>query len=155
MPKTSTLVTVFFLIGILASCANEGIQPELPDAESTTGEDVELIEIMRGLEADLAEAAHGIWIQDPLIVSQAATRIAEHPKVPEAQLAIIKTALGRDLADFVQFDQLVHSSAVQLADSANASANSAVLFSIYHTIEQGCFSCHASFQQRVSEALSN
>ena len=154
MTKSTSLIIAFALIGFLVSCANEPVQSEPSDSIDSQMDDLTLVEIMEGLEADLADVSHGIWTQDPFIISQAATRIADHPQVPAEQLSVIKMELGSDLANFVRYDQMVHAGAVQLADSANALAAMDVLFSIYHTIEQGCFSCHASYQQRVSEALT-
>jgi hypothetical protein len=112
-----------------------------------------LVEIMRGLEADLGQVAHGIWTRNPRHIREAATRIAEHPKVSPTQLSAIKLELASEFGTFVQFDQDVHSAAVELADLSNTSDNIEKLFVIYNRIENGCILCHASFQKRVSNVL--
>jgi len=135
--------------------------PEEKDVEhqddvssSTLPSNLPLLEIMRGLEIDLAVIAHGIWTQDPEAVREAALRIADHPKVTPEQLSAIKRELGSELGGFVQHDQIVHNTAVELVEAADSSKNLPDLFGIYRRIEQGCMSCHTAFQTRVSEALT-
>ena len=112
-----------------------------------------LVEVMRGLESDLANVAHGIWTRDPEAVRVAAIRIAEHPKVAPEQVSIIRRELEREFVVFAQHDQVVHKTAVDLAAAVDSSSNLLGLFEIYRRIEQGCMSCHNAFQTRVSEAL--
>jgi len=152
MSRVFVLVT--FVTLLLSSCADQAEQSSESAYVAEKESDHSLVEIMQALETDLAEVAHGIWTQDFTIMAAAATRIANHPKVSAEQLSVIKAELGEEIGAFVQFDQIVHSSAVELADSASENANIADLFRIYHTIETGCYSCHAAFQERVSGVLS-
>jgi hypothetical protein len=108
---------------------------------------------MRGLESDLADLAHGFWIEDHGIVRDAALRIADHPRVPPEQLTAIQAALVDEFPSFVQQDQGVHDLAVALADDAGSSVPTQDLFAGYLQIQQGCMSCHTAFRGRVSEAL--
>jgi mono/diheme cytochrome c family protein len=121
-------------------------------AASPTGV-LPLVEIMRRLEADLADVAHGIWVEDPGTVRDAAGRIAAHPRVPPEQMATIRSTLGDELAAFAAMDGSVHDASVALAEAAEAGAATAELFAGYQRIQEGCLGCHAAFRARVFEAL--
>ena len=123
-------------------------------SESATADRLPLKEIMGGLEADLANVAHGIWIADSEIVRAAATRIADHPKVLAEQMGVIQTELGTEFPAFVQQDQAVHGAAVELAEASDAIDATAESFEIYLRLQQGCVSCHTAFRARVTEALN-
>ena len=123
--------------------------------ESVAAVRLPLKEIMRGLEADLAEVAHGLWVEDHEAVGAAASRIAEHPKVTPGQMGTIQTELAAEFPVFVEQDQSVHDAAVGLAKAADAAATTAELFGIYLRIQQGCMSYHATFRARVTEVLDD
>jgi len=144
---------LLFTISITSCTDNSKAQADVESQPVQTSEP-QLKEIMQGLEEDLAMAAHGIWVQDPQIVQGAAIRIADHPKVTQEQLAVIKLGLGDEIGDFVRLDQAVHSAAVELTESAGASGTMEELLVIYHRIEVGCMTCHSAFQKRVSDALA-
>lgn len=112
-----------------------------------------LVEIMRRLEAELVDVAHGIWVEDPGTVRDAAGRIAAHPRVPPEQMATIRSTLGDEFAAFAAMDGSVHDASVALAGAAEAGAATAELFAGYQRIQEGCFGCHAVFRARVLEAL--
>ena len=114
-----------------------------------------LREIMRGLEADLAAVAHGIWIADHEAVRTAANRIAEHPKVIPEQVAAIQAALGGEFPAFVQQDLAVHGAAMDLIEAVDASRTTSELFDIFLRAQQGCMSCHSCYRTRVAEALTD
>ena len=101
-------VVVIALVGVATfSCKSptgEDVLHEMDETSSTTSANLPLVQIMQGLETDLAEVAHGIWTRDPAAVRLAAIRIAEHPKVPPEQLSAIKLELGDELGSFVLYD---------------------------------------------------
>jgi len=110
-------IVVTFIALVLSSCTeqpNQSLESELLVEREVNPS---LAEIMQGLEADLAEVTHGIWTQDLDIITEAATRIAEHPKISAEQLSLIKAELGEEIGSFVQIDQVVHSNAFELAGS--------------------------------------
>lgn len=154
MPKYPFRLLALTLCLANASCTDSYDTTSDADRMPAESPDIQLIEIMQGLESDLADAAHGIWMQDREIVQSAATRIAEHPKVSEEQLAAIKLELGSEMGVFAQYDEIVHSAAVELAESAGSSENIEELFVVYHRIETGCLNCHSSFQKRISAVLA-
>lgn len=122
--------------------------------ESNRPSNLPLREIMRGLEADLAAVAHGIWTEDHEAVRTAAKRIAEHPKVSPEQVAAIQAALGGEFSAFVQHDQAVHGAAMSLVGAVDSSPTTSELFSVFTRVQQGCMSCHSGFRSRVAEALT-
>jgi len=109
---------------------------------------------MRGLELDLADLAHGIWIEDHESAGAAASRIAGHPKVIPEQMVAIQASLSNEFPAFVQQDLGVHDAALEFTQVAESAAATEELFAIFLRIQQGCISCHSAFRARVSEALS-
>lgn len=108
--------------------------------------------IMQGLEADMAAAAHGLWIGDRDAVAAAAGRIADHPHVTPEQMGVIQATLGDEFAAFVAHDQGVHGLAVAFAEAATDST--ADLASAYTQVQAGCLACHDAFRDRLLPALS-
>jgi len=155
--KLRWAVATAFLTMTGVSCqgqsAEEEARPEPPGSESTAPANLPLKEIMRGLETDLADLAHGIWIEDPAVSGAAARRIALHPKVIPEQMTAIQASLMDEFPAFVQQDLGVHDAAVGFAEAARASVATADLFPAYLQIQQGCMACHAIYRTRVSEAL--
>ena len=135
-----------------APAPDSGTQSPEAAAEAAPGTRP-LVEIMQGLERDLAVVAHGIWVRDTEIVREGAAAIADHPRVPLEQMATVQAELGEEFGGFVQLDRQVHDLAVELAAAAEASPDPSTLFATFIEIQQGCMSCHAAFQTRVSEAL--
>jgi hypothetical protein len=131
---------------------DSGATPE-PAAEATPAT-LPLKEIMAALEADLADVAHGIWIDDAGVVSAAATRIADHPRVPPEQMATIQSLLGEAFGAFAQMDRQVHDDAVALAEAANSGRPLYDLLEGAIRIQNGCLACHTAFRPQVSEALA-
>ena len=122
--------------------------------ESPEPTNLPLKQIMQGLEADLASVAHGIWTEDHRAIAEAATRVAEHPKVTPEQMQAIQAELGNQYPAFVQQDMAVHDGSVELAGAAQAYAPVGELFGVYVRVQQGCMSCHAAFQSRVRAVLA-
>lgn len=113
-----------------------------------------LKEIMQGLERDMADAAHGLWTQDAAAVETAAGGIADHPRVPQEQMAIIQATLGDDFGKFVEFDQAVHGASVALRDLAAQGPPMEDLLAQMVVIQEGCVACHTAYRAKVSEALA-
>ena len=155
MYRSLLIVASIAVLGLVVSSCASGERDNGNSAHPETLADSELSEpsligIMQGLEKNLAEVAHGLWVQDSDLVQEAAARIADHPKIPEHQLVAIKAELGSEMPAFAQFDQVVHSAAVELTEAVDL----AKMFEIYSRMEQGCFSCHAVYQERVSRVLA-
>lgn len=125
--------------------------------EATTEQVVEarptLIGIMQALSVDMADIAQGIWTEDYAAIREAALRIANHPPVTEKQKTLIQGTLGSDFGAFVAGDQLVHRTALELADVAPGSIET--VLETYERLQQGCVACHSSFRLRVATATTD
>lgn len=131
-----------------AAATEPAVAPVVPP------ETLPLVEIMRALEEDLAEATHGLWVDDRTVVAAAAGRIAEHPRVTAEQMGVIQQTLGDEFPAFAGMDQRVHDGAVALAGVAG-SATPVELMAQLVEVQGGCLACHVSFRARVSEALAD
>lgn len=154
------LLALSLMVVAMASCqeapapgADQSSDPA--PAGQPVAETLPLLDIMRGLEEDLAETAHGFWVEDLEIISSAATGVAEHPRVPQEQMLAIQAELGDEFPTFVQMDRQVHDLAVELAAAADSAQTvSAGLFGSFVDVQRGCISCHTAYRARVSGALA-
>ena len=157
--KLKWVLAAGFLSMVCFSCegqpAEKTAPPESRRSEAPTPANLPLKEIMRGLESDLAELSHGIWMEDHGAAGAAAGRIASHPKVTPEEMAAIQASLQDEFPSFVQMDLKVHDAAVAFADAAEASEDWAELFAGSLQIQHGCFSCHETYRTRVSQALES
>jgi len=108
---------------------------------------------MAGLAQDMARINTGIWYEDYDLMEQGGRAIADHPKIPPEQVAQIKRALGGEFTTFVQYDQTVHKTAVELAEAA-ADHDLADVLDAYTRIRNGCTGCHAAYRDRVRPVLN-
>lgn len=114
-----------------------------------------LEEIMAALATDMEDTAMGLWTEDVQAVAEGAGRIADHPRVPPAQMAAVQAVLGQEFGDFVVLDRRVHDRAVELRDQASAGQAPVALVSIFVQVAEGCVGCHTTFRERVSSALAD
>ena len=110
-----------------------------------------LVEIMRGLEADMARLAHGVWVADFDAVAEAAQAVADHPQVGPDQRTRILTVLGEDGAGFRQADMRVHNLAIELGERARTRDTPAILESLAR-LQTACVSCHTAYRERLQAA---
>lgn len=78
--------------------------------------------------------------------------IADHPRVPPAEMTAIREALGSRFDQFVGFHQAVHETAVELVGAAERRAMGGVL-ELYRRLQTGCLSCHIAFRDEVRAGL--
>ncbi|GMV04640.1 MAG: hypothetical protein AMXMBFR53_09200 [Gemmatimonadota bacterium] len=115
-----------------------------------------LVDIMRGLDADMAAVAHGLWTADVPAIAAAARKVADHPKVTPETAAAIQSALGAEFGDFAAYDHQVHDAATRLSEIAqDGEGQLDVLLAGYQGIQEGCVACHTQFRARVSAALGS
>lgn len=125
--------------------------PSPPQQDTTQTKPLRLL--MAGLAQDMARINTGIWYEDYDLMEQGGTAIANHPKIPPAQIAKIKKALGTEFKAFVQYDQTVHNTAVELAEAASDRNLTAVL-DAYTRIRNGCTGCHTAYRDRLRPVLA-
>jgi len=112
-----------------------------------------LTEIMQELRDNLIEISDGILTDDFKQVAQGAASIAEHPKIPPAQVALVAAALGSEMPAFKRLDSVVHDLSLEIGAAAQALDHDAVI-SGYQRMIEGCVDCHRTYKKRVAAALS-
>lgn len=108
---------------------------------------------MAGLAQDMARINTGIWYEDYDLMEQGGRAIADHPKIPSEQVAKIKRALDGEFPTFVQYDQTVHKTAVELTEAA-ADHDLADVLDAYTRIRNGCIGCHTAYRDRLRPVLN-
>ena len=111
-----------------------------------------LKEIMQGLRNNLVEISDGLLTDDFELVAQGAASIAEHPKIPAAQVQLVAAELGPEMAAFKQLDNLVHDQSLEIGVAAKALDRDAAISS-YQRMIVGCFDCHRTYKERVAAIL--
>lgn len=109
--------------------------------------------LMAGLAQDMDRINTGIWYEDYDLMQQGGEAIANHPRIPPEQIAKIKQALENEFEAFVQYDQTVHRTAVELAEAA-ADSNLSGVLDRYTRIRNGCVGCHTAYRDRLRPVLS-
>ena len=66
----------------------------------------------------MSRIADGIWYEDFEMIRTGAQAIADHPKIPPAQMQLIRKTLGEQFSSFVGMDKAVHDAAVEVAEAA-------------------------------------
>lgn len=118
-----------------------------------SGADANLKHIMQGLRSDSARILDGLLIDDFSAVAQAAAHIADHPKIPATQVTLVATELGTEMAAFKTFDTLVHDYSFSIRTAAlEKNRNRAI--ADYQQMISTCLACHASYRQRIANALT-
>ena len=116
------------------------------------GEPTTLQTIMQGLRDNLVRVSDGLLTDDLESVDQAATAIANHPRIPPGQVQLVAEELGQEMPAFKQFDTQVHDLAVQISTTAR-NGDRAATISGFHDMVDGCFACHALYKDRVAAVL--
>lgn len=122
-------------------------------AYSEVNSDIDLKRIMQDLQSDSALVVEGLMVENFEIVDAAATRIADHPRIPPAQVALVAAELGSEMPNFKQLDTLVHDLALSISAAARE-ADTAAIADDYKRMLDGCLACHASYRERVARVLS-
>lgn len=141
------------LIGGTLFSASQPIEPREPVTSSDTVDTKPLRLLMVGLAQDMARINTGIWHEDYDLIQQGAASIANHPKIPPAQIAKIKKTLGAEFQNFVRFDKTVHTTATELVSAAEARNWSGVLTK-YTQIRDGCVGCHTAYRDQLQPVLA-
>jgi hypothetical protein len=122
-------------------------------SRADAGADPDLKQIMQGLRDDAALVLDGLLIDEFDAVAQAAARIAGHPQIPATQIRLVAAELGPEMGAFKQFDALVHELAIAIRSAALEKDRGRAI-SDYQQMIGACLACHASYRQRVADALS-
>ena len=150
-PGTLAISVAAALLGTFLLTAPAPVRSAAPSADTTQSKPLRLL--MVGLAQDMARINTGIWHEDYDLMAQGGEAIANHPKIPKAQIAKIKKALGTEFTTFVQYDQTVHKTAVALAEAAVEQDLSGVL-GAYTRMRNSCVGCHTAFRDRLRPVLA-
>ena len=123
-------------------------------AYSDVSGDINLKSIMQDLQSDSALIVEGLMVGNFEIIDDAATRIADHPRIPPPQVALVAAELGSEMPNFKQLDTLVHDLALSISAAARE-ADTASITDNYKKMLEGCLACHASYRQRVARVLDS
>ncbi len=105
--------------------------------------------IMVGLGEQMAIVQAGIWTENFDLIAEAAMKVADHPKVSDAEKKRVIATLGKDFGAFVALDKAVHSQSVALATAAKEKEMATVLTSLA-TLQSGCVGCHSQFRAKLT-----
>lgn len=115
------LVVVVLTATALPTTDGTGVVKAPPDTTKP------LRPLMVGLAQDMDRISTGLWYEDYDLIEQGARGIAQHPKIPQRQIAQIEKILGEQFETFVKYDKAVHGTASELVSAAEAKDWSAVL----------------------------
>jgi hypothetical protein len=124
----------------------------LVPAVALTDETTTLQTIMQGLRDNLVEISDGLLTDDFELVDRGASAIANHPRIPPAQVQLVAKELGQEMPAFKQLDTRVHDLSVQISAAARSGDRTAAI-SGYGDMVDGCLACHATYKDRVAAVL--
>ncbi|MBL4580488.1 MAG: hypothetical protein JKY29_01605 [Gammaproteobacteria bacterium] len=108
--------------------------------------------IMQGLGHNFAQIVDALLVGDREQLVQAAGKIAQHPEIPAYQRILIAEELGEKIAQFAQFDQVVHSLSLGLQETGLVATEAELLASTQEMLT-ACLSCHTAYKGRISPIL--
>jgi len=140
---TATRFTTLLIILFLSSTAH-----------GDTATKTDLKQIMQDLQNDTALIVEGLLVDDFQTVASAAARVANHPRIPPSQVALVAAELGSEMPTFKQYDTLVHDLALSIGSAAEE-GDSTSIADKYQKMLDGCLACHASYRERVTAVLDS
>ncbi|CAN5130043.1 hypothetical protein BH23BAC3_BH23BAC3_33290 [soil metagenome] len=148
--KINTILTSLVFLLVFAGLAIAHFQEEEID-EVQQSESLELHTIMRLLMLDMHTINEGIYTQNFELIESGALNINQHPALAPESRQLVTETLGERMEQFGAYDNVVH----HIADSLRQAAVDEDIERVmdhYRIIEQGCISCHASFQDEIKQA---
>ena len=126
--------------------------PQLPGQTptNTTADAGKLKPIMVNLGTEMNTLQSGLWLENYELIATSAMKIAEHPKVSDAEKVRVKTAMGEDMSAFVAMDKMVHDGAVALSEAATSKDMPKTLNALA-ALQRNCVACHSTFRNRLTE----
>jgi hypothetical protein len=87
-------------------------------------------------------------------VAEGALAIAEHPRVPAADVERIAEELGAEMPVFTNFDVQVHELSLEMYEAARDGDRVAAL-EAYQGMVAACIACHTAYRERVGAVLND
>ena len=148
MKNRTRLIGVIIIVVIVLTGMSHFEPIVIHEAEA---ESQELHTIMRLLIQDIHTINEGIFTQNFDLIETGAAKINDHAPLSDESRNLVMETLGDRMAQFGEFDNLVHSYADSIRVAAIAKDMGHVL-EMYHIVEQGCVNCHAAFQNEIRQA---
>lgn len=148
--KINTILTSLVFLLVFAGLAIAHFQEKEVD-EVQQSESLQLHTIMRLLMIDIHTINEGIYTQNFALIEGGALNINQHPALAPESRQLVTETLGERMKQFGTYDKVVH----QYADSLRQAAldeDIGRVMDYYKIIEQGCISCHASFQNEIKQS---
>lgn len=114
-------------------------------------ETLPLVPMMQQLLKDVQQVDRGIYMEDYSIIKEGAARISDHPVMTPDDKELIKSTLGAEMQDFVEFDMIVHHHADSMRMAAGYKKMQEVLYH-YRIVQSGCVDCHSNFRDQIMSA---
>lgn len=114
-------------------------------------ESQELHTIMRLLMQDIHTINEGIFTQNFDLIETGAAKINDHAPLSDKSRNLVSETLGERMAQFGEYDHLVHSRADSIRNAA-INRDMGKVLEQYRIVEQGCVNCHAAFQDEIRQA---
>lgn len=114
-------------------------------------ESQELHTIMRLLIQDIHTINEGIFTQNFDLIETGAAKINDHAPLSDKSRNLVSETLGERMAQFGEYDHLVHSRADSIRNAA-INRDMGKVLEQYRIVEQGCVNCHAAFQDEIRQA---
>jgi len=110
--------------------------------------------IMQAMAEEMNQIAAGIWREDYEQVRAAAQGVADHPLPSFTEKLALLSRLGGNAPRFMQADEAMQASALELVRAAETAQPEAVLLH-YQRLQQRCIACHRWYRTTVSRAESD
>jgi hypothetical protein len=152
----NTVLTGSFFLLVFAGLAiahfnGQETDPQHNSAAEIENQPLDLPTIMRLLLIDINTINEGIYTQNFVLIEQGAVNINDHPPLSPETRKLVQNTLGDRMEQFGAYDKVVHGTADSLRQAAVKQDINKVM-QYYNVIQQGCVSCHASFQYEVKQA---
>lgn len=105
--------------------------------------------IMQAMEASTVQIGEGIWREDYLAISEAATAIAGHPMPGLLDRLALLSRIGGDASRFMQADEAVQEAALDIKRAAERQSLAEVA-EHYWRMQQHCLNCHLEFRAKFT-----
>lgn len=147
--RINTILTGSFFLLVFAGLTITHFQVDEEKSKlNTEPEPLELHTIMRLLLIDIHTINEGIYTENYDLIEQGAGNINNHPPLAPESRQLVQETLGERMAQFGAYDKVVHGHADSLRIAA-IDKDMGRIRDHYRIIEQGCVSCHASFQNEI------
>lgn len=153
MYHTRVIVPTLFIV-ILAFLAWSMVSHDFnngDEEETQQSETMPLVPMMQQLLTDIQQVDRGIYTEDFAMIEEGAAHISNHPTMTDEDKKLVKSTLGEEMQQFVDYDMVVHHHSDSMRMAA-VEENMQQVLKHYRITQQGCVDCHSNYRKPVSEA---